>query len=120
MTTTFRRESAPLSADRERIVVRPTLFQVVSDPTTHNTYAASVQHVLPDEGVASLGTARSPTGVHELVETGLARRQPEVVWLRDLPWFVDAWGVRATGRLERLLSEAGREADVAFVSWRYG
>lgn len=120
MPTTFRRESAPLSDDRERIVVGPTLLQVVSDPTTRTEYAASVRHVLPEAGVASLGTARSPAGIRELVEAGLIRRQPDAVWLRDLAWFVDAWGVRATGRLERLLSEAGRDADVEFVSWRYG
>lgn len=120
MTTTLRRESAPRHANFERIVVGPTLFTAIADPTAPLRPRAGVRYAFPDAGVATIGAALSPDGVRDAVARGLAERRPDAVWLRDLPWFVDMWGVRAAGRLERLLSEVVVGTDVEFVSWLEG
>lgn len=119
MTTTHRRESAPNCADVERIVVGPTLFDARNGPTARMP-SANALYVLPGEGAAMLGSATSPRDLVEVIERGLYRRPPEAIWLRDVPWFVDAWGARSTGRLERSLSEVATGRDLAFVSWLEG
>ena len=116
MTTTFRRESAPHRGDEERIVVGPALFEAMDGPTVRRPRSVAL-YVFPDEGAAMLGSARSQRGIREVVEQGVSQRSPEAIWLRDVPWFVDAWGVRATGRLERSLSDLAGRRKLPFVSW---
>lgn len=120
MGTTLRRESAPRHATAERIVVGPSLFTAISNPSEITRPRAVVRYVVPDGAVASLGAAACPTGVRDVVEDGLREREPDAVWLRDIPWFTAAWGVRATGRLERTLSTVLAGSGVEFVSWLEG
>ena len=118
MTTAYRCESAPNRADVERIVVGPALFTVMSGPTVRRR--ANALYVIPRGGTAMLGSAVSPLGIREVIERGVSRNRPEAIWLRDVPWFVDAWGVRTTGRLERSLSEVAVGHEITFVSWLGG
>lgn len=119
MTTTLRREPAPASAPVERIVVGPTLFSATNGPTWRRPRAVAL-YVFPNDGAARLGSAASPRGILDVVEQGFDRRRPEAVWLRDVPWFVDAWGHRPTGQLERALSGVATRHGSAFVSWLEG
>lgn len=116
MTTTLRRECVPTRASVERIVVGPSLCTATSGPTVPSP-SATVLYVFPDGGAAMLGTARSPPGIREVVRAGMDRRRPAAIWLRDRPWFVDAWGVHGTGRLERRLAVVAADQDLDFVSW---
>lgn len=120
MTTTLRRETAPRHAPIERIVVGPTLFTAIADPTEPLHPNAGVRYVFPDAGTAPLGAAVCPDEILDLVERGIQERQPDAIWLRDLPWFTETWGVRAAGRMERLLSEMVAGTDLEFVSWLEG
>lgn len=119
MVPSVRRESAPNRAGIERIVVGASLVSATNGPTAPRSHAL-VHYVFPDAGAAMLGAARSPTGLVDVTADGVEKRTPAVIWLRDLPWFVDAWGVQSAGRLERRLSDIALDADVPFVSWLEG
>lgn len=120
MTTIRRRESAPCQVDVERLVVGPTLFNGVADPSVGLQPRACVLYVFPERGAATIGSALCPDDVCRVVADGVSRRRPDAVWLRDLPWFVDSWGVRRTGRLQRGLSDIVSETGLEFVAWQNG